>query len=199
MLFLRLIDIDGKEHYVVDVGQLYELIKAGKVNYECLVRDDSLEQWVLAREHPYFIKIRGLASQSELAAPSHLVSSQDMPTKLSQIEDKTHESVQATEGRHNFLVASIGLYLLAIVMSLVALKLGVQVGRKALVILLATPILFTIGLRAFIPLLRYSSQHRHSAWIPISAVEAVTCDGQTIIGGALITSVLLAAVVALGI
>jgi hypothetical protein len=199
MIFLRLIDIDGKEHYVVDVGQLYELIKAGKVNYECLVRDDSLEQWVLAREHPYFIKIRDLAGRAESATPSHLMSSQDIPTKSAQIENKTHGSAQGTEGRHNFLIASICLYGLAIVMSLVALKLGVEVGRKALVILIATPILFIFGLRAFIPLLRYSSQHRHSAWIPISAVELLARDGRLIIGGALITSVVFAAAVALGI
>ena len=113
MLFLRLIDIDGKEHYVVDVGQLYELIKAGKVNYECLVRDDSLEQWVLAREHPYFIKIRGLASQSELAAPSHLVSSQDMPTKLSQIEDKTHELRRQKVVTIFWLQASVSIFSLS--------------------------------------------------------------------------------------
>jgi hypothetical protein len=199
MIFLRLIDLDGKEHYVVDVGQLYELIKARKVNYECLVRDDSLEQWVLARDHPYFIKIRDLAGRTESAAPSHLMSSQDAPTKPSQSENNTLGSSQATEGRHNFLIASIGLYVLAIVMSLVALKLGVQVGRKALVILIATPILFIFGLRAFIPLLRYSSQHRHRAWIPNSAVEALARDGRLIIGGALITSVVFAAAVALGI
>ena len=199
MLFLRLIDLDGKEHYVVDVGQLYELIKARKVNYECLVRDDSLEQWVLARDHPYFIKIRDLAGRTEPAAPSHLMSSQDTPTKPAQIENKTHGSTPTTEGRHNFLIASICLYGLAIVMSLVALKLGAEVGRKALVILIATPILFTFGLRAFIPLLRYSSQHRRSALIPISAVEALAQDGRLIIGGALITSVLFAAAVALGI
>jgi hypothetical protein len=82
---------------------------------------------------------------------------------------------------------------------LVALKLGVQVGRKALVILIATPILFIFALRAFIPLLRYSSQHRHRAWIPNSAVEALARDGRLIIGGALITSVVFAAAVALGI
>ena len=199
MLFLRLIDLDGKEHYVVDVGQLYELIKARKVNYECLVRDDSLEQWVLARDHPYFIKIRDLANRTESAAPSHLMASQDTPTKPSQDENKTHGSAQATEGRHNFLIASICLYGLAFVVSLVALKLGVQVGRKALVILIGTPILFTFGLRVFIPLLRYSSQRRHSAWIPNSAVEALARDGQLIIGGALITSVVFAAAVALGI
>jgi uncharacterized membrane protein YedE/YeeE len=121
------------------------------------------------------------------------------PAKLSQIENKTHGSTQTTEGRHNFLIASIGLYVLAIVMSLVVLKLGVQVGRKALAILIGTPILFTFGLRAFIPLLRYSSQRRHSAWIPISAVEALARDGRTIIGGALITSALFAAAVVSGI
>jgi hypothetical protein len=199
MIFLRLIDLDGKEHYVVDVVQLYELIKARKVNYECLVRDDSLEQWVLARDHPYFIKIRDLAGRTESAAPSHLMSSQDAPTKPSQSENNTLGSSQATEGRHNFLIASIGLYVLAIIMSLVALKLGVQVGRKALVILIATPILFIFGLRAFIPLLRYSSQQRHRAWIPNSAVEALARDGRLIIGGALLTSVVFAAAVALGI
>ena len=204
MIFLRLIDLDGNEHYVVDVGQLYELIKAGKVNYECLVRDDSLEQWVLAREHPYFIKIRDLAGRTESTAPSHFISSQYTPTKQdttkpAQIDNKTHGSAQGIEGRHKFLIASICLYGLVIVMSLVALKLGVQVGRKALVILIATPILFTFGLRACIPLLRHSSQHRHSAWIPISAVEALARDGRLIIGGALITSVLFAAAVALGI
>jgi hypothetical protein len=186
MTFLRLIDLDGREHYAVDVAQLYELIKAGKVNYECLVYDDSLERWVRAREHPYFKKIGSLASDS---STKH----------VSQVEDKSHTPVLATEGNHRFLIATICVYGLAIVMSLVALKLGLQVGRKALVVLLATPILFPIGLRVFVPLMRFVSQHRHNSSIPVSAIEALARDGRFIVGGALLTSVLFAAAVALGI
>jgi hypothetical protein len=185
MTLLRLIDLDGKEHYAVDVAQLYELIKAGKVNYECLVHDDSLERWVRAREHPYFKKIGNLASESSTKP-------------VSQVEDKSHGPVLATEG-NRFLIATICLYGLAVLMSLVALKLGLQVGRKALVVLLATPILFPIGLRVFIPLMRFVSQHRHNFSIPVSAIEALARDGRFIVGGALLTSVLFAAAVALGI
>jgi hypothetical protein len=200
MTFLRLIDLDGKEHYAVDVAQLYELIKAGKVNYECLVRDDSQERWVRAREHPYFIRIRNLATETASAIPPHSVSSDDSTAKpVSQVEGNSQRLVRAVEAGHRFLITSICFYGLAIVISLVALKLGVQVGRKALVVLIATPILFPIGLRAFIPLMRLFSQHRHSSLIPLSAIEALARDGRYIVGGALFTGVLFAAAVALGI
>jgi hypothetical protein len=60
---LRFVDGDGQEKTVGDLNHLYDLIRAGRIDYDTLVWDALAEQWVRAHDHEFF---RGL---EEAAAP----------------------------------------------------------------------------------------------------------------------------------
>jgi hypothetical protein len=60
---LRFVDGEGRERTVGDLNHLYDLIRAGQIDYDTLVWDHLAEHWVKAHDHGFF---RGLA---EAAAP----------------------------------------------------------------------------------------------------------------------------------
>jgi hypothetical protein len=71
MPLLRFIDVDGKEQDATDVNHLYELIQAGQLGYDSLVRDESSGRWVPARNHELFIRMQDIAKQAPApSAPS---------------------------------------------------------------------------------------------------------------------------------
>jgi hypothetical protein len=60
---LCFVDDDGREKTVRDLNHLYDLIRAGRIDYDTLVWDALSGQWVKAHNHELF---RGL---EEAAAP----------------------------------------------------------------------------------------------------------------------------------
>jgi hypothetical protein len=64
MPLLRFIDVGGKEQDATDVNHLYELIQAGQLGYDSLVRDESSGRWVPARNHELFVRIQDIAMQA---------------------------------------------------------------------------------------------------------------------------------------
>jgi len=70
MPLLRFIDVSGKEQDIADLNHLYQLITAGQVSYDSLVRDEKAGRWVPAREHELFVRIRSVASSQTTMAPS---------------------------------------------------------------------------------------------------------------------------------
>jgi hypothetical protein len=71
MSVLRYIDAAGKERDIADIDHLYELIQAGQIGYDSLVRDDKAGRWVPARDHELFVRIRTIANQPPaLSQPS---------------------------------------------------------------------------------------------------------------------------------
>jgi hypothetical protein len=75
MALLRFIDPDGIETDVADLEALYDLIQAGRMDYERLVRDEASGRWVKAADHPFFKRIREIAGQQEPLAPPPLQAS----------------------------------------------------------------------------------------------------------------------------
>jgi|SRR6185312_235083 len=72
MPLLHFIDIDGREQDVENIEALYDLIRAGRINYESLVRDDVAGRWVKAAEHNLFKRIREIAAQQQVSAPAQV-------------------------------------------------------------------------------------------------------------------------------
>jgi hypothetical protein len=66
---LRFIDANGHEQEVAEIDGLYNLIRAGGIGYESLVRDDATGRWVKAADHPLFLRIREITGQQQASAP----------------------------------------------------------------------------------------------------------------------------------
>ncbi len=83
-MLLRFIDADGHEQEVADIDGLYNLIRAGSISYESLVRDDATGRWIKAADHPLFHRIREIAGQQQAApvSPPAPIMTAERPTSV---------------------------------------------------------------------------------------------------------------------
>jgi hypothetical protein len=58
---LRFVDGDGREKTVGDLNHLYDLIRAGRIDYDTLVWDALAEHWVRAHNHELFRELEEAA------------------------------------------------------------------------------------------------------------------------------------------
>jgi hypothetical protein len=58
---LRYVDGDGREKTVGDLNHLYDLIRAGRIDYDTLVWDALAEHWVRAHSHQLFRELEEAA------------------------------------------------------------------------------------------------------------------------------------------
>ncbi len=204
MPLLRFIDPDGREQDVADVNQLYELVKAGKVNYESLVRDEKSGLWVHARDHEFFVRVRKLAGQAPearhpLSSDTHRQGGFKETQTIQHASNELHVRLLARGHAHLFLVVCVWVYVVAVIACFIAIRLGHGGGRRALVILLATPIFLPIALRLFIPTTLMLWRQLGSPLVPSAELRgALTRNGGFIVGAALLVIVMMATVVALG-
>jgi hypothetical protein len=202
MPLLRFLDPDGEERDIVDINHLFELIQTGLVSYDSLVLDDNAGQWVPARDHEFFVRIRNIARQNPSPVPSANQRKWYKLYKLGITQKAVNRGgalFRTIAPGHRFLVVSICIYIVSVIVCLAALMSGRGATGRPLVILLATPILLPIALRALIPSMLFVWVQIGSPFVSISRMrQAIARNGGFIVGVVFMTSVIFAAVVALG-